>query len=65
MLGNSSLSRVAFALPLAAIGVISASVCGTSTGVSEIVSTKLKKSQKKLEETKGKLRKQTFYTVKW
>ena len=47
---TSSLAGAIFAIPLAAIVVTSASVCGMSTGVSRMVSTKMKKSQKKLEE---------------
>ena len=56
-LGTSSLAGVAFAIPLAAIVVIVSSVCGISTGVNKMVSTKMKKSQKKLEEVTERLRK--------
>ena len=54
-LGTSSLGGVAFALPLAAIVVIAASVRGISTGLDKVVSTKMNKIQTKLEGVKDKL----------
>ena len=48
---------MSFDIPLAAIVVIVPSVCGISTGIDKIVSKKMEKNQKKLEETTERLRK--------